>query len=88
MLMCWFSHKKSKYIIQTEIIKLSTLKYFNGSPFDEKSQSTSLEKLCDEQCLNTGNHINSDTSHSVTDFHITIPVSDICHSTENSPDKK
>ena len=72
----------------TEIIKLSTLNYFNDNPFDEKSESTSVQNLCNEQILNTGIHINSNTSHSVTDFHVTTPVSDICHSTENSPDKK
>ena len=65
-----------------EIIKLSTLNYFNDNPFDEKSESTSVENLCDDQILNTGIHISSNTSHSVTDFHVTTPdVSDICHST-------
>ena len=39
--------------------------------------------------MNTGIHSNNNNSHSVTDLHVTTPdVSDICHSTENSPDKK
>ena len=47
----------------TEIIKLSTLNYFNDNPFDEKSESTSVQNLCNEQILNTAIHINSNTSH-------------------------
>ena len=36
-------------------------------------EATSVENLCDEQILNTGIHNNSNTSHSVADFHITTP---------------
>ena len=36
-------------------------------------EATSVENLCDEQILNTGIHINGNTSHSVADFHITTP---------------